>query len=40
MYTSEKKHKTPDRKGGGATLTVSLTVKYPGGFYAFSKLGQ
>ena len=24
-----KKHKTADRKGGGSTLTVSLTVKYP-----------
>ena len=30
MHPSEKKHKTADRKGGGgATLTVSLTVKYP-----------
>ena len=29
-----KKHKTADRKGGGggSTLTVSLTVKYPGFF--------
>ena len=24
-----KKHKIADRKGGGLTLTVSLTVKYP-----------
>ena len=33
-----KKHKSPDRKGGGrggSTLTVSLTVKYPGFFDDF-----
>ena len=33
MYTSEKKHKTPERKGG-LTLTVNVTVKYPF-FHAF-----
>ena len=35
MYTSEKKHKTADRKGG-SILTVSLTVRYLGFFLTTS----
>ena len=36
-----KKHKTADRKGGGgSTLTVSLTVKYPFFFLTTSLKGS
>ena len=34
-----KNHKTADRKGGGSTLTVSLTVKYPFFFLTTSLIG-
>ena len=39
MHSSEKNHKTADRKGGGGggtTLTVSLTVKHPLFFFMAS----
>ena len=36
MYTSEKNTKQLTVRGGGSTLTVSLTVKYPGFFLTTS----
>ena len=38
MHPSEKNTKQLTVGGGGPTLTVTLTVKYPGGFYDFPKI--